>query len=154
MAERITATAAAIASALGTLPLIKAAYPYPKPMSQTQIGDLTMALTGTSPPTTGGPGASQVVSWEVQVALRSAATGNEAQVQKEMAELMGLDPDKSLIGKLHKDPATVAALRDFGDPFIDLEGEGILAEYDVTAGDAIVIVVRFIILANVEDDGQ
>ena len=42
MAEHITATAEAIASALGTLPGIKEVFPYPKPMSQTQIGMVTM----------------------------------------------------------------------------------------------------------------
>ena len=149
--ERLTVTAEAIASALGTLPAVKAAYPYPKPMSQTQIGDLTMSLVGASPPTTAGAGATQVVQWEVHLALRSATSGNIEQVQKQMAELMSLDPAKSIIGKLHKDPETVAALRGFGDPFLDLEGEGIVAEYDVEAGDRIITLLRFNILANVED---
>ena len=151
MAERISAAAAAIADALGTLPAVKAAYPFPKPMAQTQIGDLTLSLVGASPPTTAGAGATQVVQWEANLALRSATSGDIEQVQKTMAELMSLDPDKSIIGKLHKDPATVAALRAFGDPFLDLEGEGIVAEYDVVAGDMVITLLRFTILANVED---
>ena len=153
MAERITATAEAIASALGTLPGVKAAYPFPKPMSQTQIGDLTLSLMGSSPPTTSGPGATQVVQWECNLALRSATSGDIEQVHQQMAELMSLDPAKSIIGKLHKDPETVAALRDFGDPFLDMDGEGIVVEYDVVAGDTIITLLRFTILANVEDSG-
>ena len=151
MSERITEAAEAIASVLGTLPAIKQAFPYPKPMSQTQPGDLTMALTGTSAPNTAGPGATQVVSWEVNIALRSATSGDTIQVQKTMADLMSLDPSRSVIGKLHKDPETREALREYGDPFLDLEGEGITAEYDVVAGDAIITLLRFVLLANIPD---
>ena len=151
MAERITAAAEAIASVLGTLPQVNEAFPFPKPMSQTRIGDLTMTLTSTSPPTTSGSGASQNVEWECNLAFRSPLSGDMAQVQAEMAELMSLDPDKSIIGKLHKDPVSVAALRQYGDPFLDLEGEGIVAEYDVQAGDMIITLLRFTILATLED---
>lgn len=152
MAEQITAAAEAIANALGTIPGIKAAYPYPKPMSTTQPGDLTMSLTGTSPPATAGPGASQTVQWEVRIALRSATSGKIVQVQKQMAELMSLDPQKSIMGKLHKDPETVKALAGFGAPYFDIDGEGIEAEYDVIAGDRIITLLRFNLMANVENE--
>ena len=148
MADRISAAADAIASALGTLPGIKEVFPYPKPMSQTQLGMVTMALIGASPPATSA-GGTQTVQWEVMIALRSAVTGDEEQVQKQIAELVSLDPEKGIIGKLHYDPDTVAALRGFGDPYLPLDGDGIEVVYDVGEAGATITLLRFVIQANV-----
>ena len=149
----VTETAEAIASVLGGLRNVKSVHPYDKPMSQTRIGDLVMRIVGSSPPNVSGAGASnQQIYWDCFIALRSAASGKSEEIQKELSELISLHKTNGIMGLLYRNTEVVASLHEFGSPRFDPDGEGITIEYDVVAGDAVITLLTFTLLADVSGD--
>ena len=149
----INETAEAIASVLGGLPGVKEVFPYDKPQSQTRLGDLIMRVVGSSPPNVSGAGASNTqINWECFIALRSAASGDSEAVQKELSDLISLHKTKGIMGLLYRNTDVVASLYEFGSPRFDPDGEGITIEYDVVAGDTVITLVSFTIIADVSGD--
>ena len=146
----IERAADAIANVLAGIRLVNKAYPYPRPLSTTQFGDLTMEISSVSPPATSG-GTSTQVLWDCFMFLRGSRAGDEAQVQKDLAELLGGDQNNSILGVLYKNDTSRAALREFGDPALDPEGEGIQVEYNVPiGGDSQATAVSFTLIADLE----
>ena len=153
MAQRITAAAAAIAAHLETLPAIGRAYPYPRPMSLMEFGDLAMGISGTSPPETfqsggGGFQGFQTVIWQVAVKLGDVATTGPAveDVQRQIADLASADPATSIIGLLRA-PTSRQVLAEHGGPIVT--EDGVEVSYAEDVGDTVITIVECQITANV-----
>ena len=87
-----------IAAKLETLPEVNEAFPYAKPLSAVQLGDLIMGLTGTSPPGTMGSGTFQTCIWSCVVKLGSGMWDVDGgkELQATIASLASAAPGRGL----------------------------------------------------------
>ena len=143
-AENILTAAARIAAKLETLPEINEAFPYAKPVSGLQFGDLILALSGTSPPGTHGAHAYQTCVWSCLVKLGSGMVdidgGKELQVR--LAGLSSAAPGEGIIGILRASPD----LDEVGSPRVTEEGVEIL--YDEEQDENLITLLECSISAN------
>ena len=144
-AENILAAAQRIAAKLETLPEINEAFPYAKPVSAIQLGDLVMGLSGTSPPGTHGAHAYQTCVWTCMVKLGSGLVDVDGgqELQNTLASLSSAAPGEGIIGILRASPDLDA----FGSPRVTEEGVEIT--YDEEADDNILTFLTCEISANV-----
>ena len=144
-ADNILTAASRIAAKLETLPEINEAFPYAKPVSAIQLGDLVMGLSGTSPPGTHGAHAYQTCVWSCLVKLgsgmvdvdggRNSSGGWPLWVRR--LRVRGL----SACWRVSKD------LDPYGSPRVT--EEGIEVSYDEEADDNILTFLTCEISANV-----
>ena len=143
--ENILAAASAIAAKLETLPEVNEAFPYAKPLSGIQLGDLIMGLTGTSPPGTMGSGTFQTCVWSCVVKLGSGMWDVDGgkELQATIASLASAAPGEGIIGilRVSKD------LREHGDPRVT--EDGIEVVYDEEEDDNVLTYIECSITANV-----
>ena len=141
----ILETASRIAAKLETLPEINEAFPYAKPVSGMQLGDLVMGLSGTSPPGTHGAHAYQTCVWTCLVKLGSGLLDVDggAQLQDTLASLSSAAPGEGIIGILRASPD----LDPYGSPRVTEDGVEIT--YDEEADDNILTFLTCEISANV-----
>lgn len=146
----IQQAAATIASVLGGIPGIKQAFPYPKPLSQCQPGDLVMAIAAVSPPGQSGVNV-QTIVWDVVVMLRGTPSGRVEEWHNTISDLCSLDTTKGILGVLYNNDAQVAAMRTAGvDPYLDPDADGINIDYNVEVADKVMTLLRFQVQAELE----
>ena len=143
--QNILTAARRICAKLETLPEINEAFPYAKPVSGLQIGDLVMGLTGTSPPGTHGAHAYQTCVWSALVKLGSGMLDIDGgkQLQSTLASLASAAPGEGIIGLLRVSDD----LDDVGSPRVTEEGVEIT--YDEEADDNILTYLSCEISANI-----
>ena len=128
-----------------TLPEINEAFPYAKPISTIQLGDLILGLSGTSPPGTHGAHAYQTCVWTCMVKMGSALVDVDGgqELQNRLAALGSAAPGEGIIGILRASPD----LDEVGSPRVTEEGVEIT--YDEEADDNILTFLTCEISANV-----
>ena len=116
-----------------TLPEINEAFPYAKPISAIQLGDLILGLSGTSPPGTHGAHAYQTCVWSCMVKLGSGLTDVDGgqELQNRLAALSSAAPGEGIIGILR----VSEDLDPYGSPRVTEDGVEIT--YDEEADDNI-----------------
>ena len=134
-----------IAAKLETLPEVNEAFPYAKPLSAVQLGDLIMGLTGTSPPGTMGSGTFQTCIWSCVVKLGSGMWDVDGgkELQATIASLASAAPGEGIIGILRDSPD----LHEYGEPRVTEDGVEVV--YDEEADDNILTYLECSITANV-----
>ena len=144
-ADNILTAARRIAAKLETLPEINEAFPYAKPVSAIQLGDLVMGLSGTSPPGTHGAHAFQTCVWTCLVKLGSGMVDVDGgqELQERIASLSSAAPGEGIIGILR----VSSDLEPFGSPRVT--EDGIEVTYDEEADDNILTFLTCEISANV-----
>ena len=143
--ENILTTATQIARKLETLPEVNEAFPYSKPISAVQLGDLIMGLSGTSPPGTMGGEAYQTCIWACMLKLGSGMLDIDGgkELQNRVAALASAAPGEGIIGILRASPD----LDQYGSPRVTEEGVEI--RYDEEQDDNVLTFLDFSISANV-----
>ena len=143
--ENILTTATQIARKLETLPEVNEAFPYAKPISAIQLGDLVMGLSGTSPPGTHGGHAYQTCIWSCMLKLGSGLVDVDGgkELQDTLAALASAAPGEGVIGILRASPD----LDQYGSPRVTEDGVEIT--YDEEADDNILTFLTFDVSANV-----
>ena len=145
-ASDITAAAAAICDRLETLPGVNEAFPYAKPVSAMQVGDLLLMISGSSPPETMGRQGYQLIIWSCLVKLASGMLDVDggAELQTILTKLSSAEKGEGIIGILRDSPDLD---RNHGSPRVTEDGVEIV--YDEEADENILTYVQCSISAQI-----